>query len=177
MIKSIVAKKINTAYLIHISKFMILLAVATGGPLAGIHSQWITGPIVNMALILTVSLLGVREALLIGLLPSVIALSIGLLPVALAPMIPFIIISNTVLVLTINWFKNHKSNYWVSLLIGSGLKFLFLFLASNLIIGLLLSKPLAQKVAVMMSWPQFFTALIGGILSWIIIKKLKNKKI
>ena len=69
--------KTNITYLV---KFFILLTVATIAPVLGFHSQWITGPIVNMALILSVFVVGARGALLIAVLPSTIALSTGLLP-------------------------------------------------------------------------------------------------
>ena len=95
MLKAITLQKVNISYAVN---FLILLAAATGAPLIGIHSQWLTGPIVNMALILAVFIIGIRGALLIGILPSTIALGTGLLPTVLAPMIPFIIISNFLLI-------------------------------------------------------------------------------
>ena len=91
--------KINIIYL---TKFVLLLVIATFAPAIGFHSQWITGPIVNAVLILSVFMVGARGALLIGMLPSTIALSTGLLSVVLAPMIPFIIISNSILILILS---------------------------------------------------------------------------
>ena len=177
MIKQFTLTKVNISYAL---KFIILLTVATGAPLLGFHSQWVTGPIVNMALVLAVFVLGVRGALLIGLLPSTIALGTGLLPAVLAPMIPFIIIANTLLVLTLDYFKNQfkdtalqVTNYSIALIFASGLKYLFLFSTSSLVAGLLLKQVLATKVATLMSWPQFFTAVIGGILAWSILKIIK----
>jgi len=165
--------KINISYAVN---FLLLLTLATAAPLLGFHSQWVTGPIVNAALILAVYLVGIRGALLVGLLPSTIALGAGLLPAVLAPMIPFIIISNTLLVLMIDWFKHREnSNYWPGLVFAAGVKYLFLFTTSGLVINLLLKQSLAAKVAQLMSWPQFFTALIGGSLAWIILKLLKSK--
>ncbi|MDD5289741.1 MAG: hypothetical protein PHT40_00895 [Patescibacteria group bacterium] len=188
--------KIRVGYLI---KFILLLALATGAPILGIHSQWLTGPIVNMALILSVFLVGVRGAVLIGLLPSTIALGTGLLPAALAPMVPFIIISNIILVFCISFFRHSEGGpmnigptdgisvedpiaslgmtnkkYWLGLLFAAGLKFLFLFLTSGIVIKLLLNQKLALPVAQMMSWPQFYTALIGGILAFVVLKILKK---
>lgn len=169
MINIISLQKINITYAI---KFLALLTLATGAPLIGFHSQWITGPIVNMALILAVFMVGIRGALLIGILPSTIALSSGLLPAVLAPMIPFIILSNTILILVIDWFKSY--NYFSGLIFAAGAKYLFLFATSNIVINLLLNQALGTKVAAMMSWPQFFTALIGGILAWPALKVLRK---
>ncbi len=179
MLKEITFTKINIIYLI---KFLILVTLATFAPLLGFHSQWITGPIVNMALILSAYLLGIRGALLIGILPSTIALSTGLLPAVLAPMVPFIILGNSILILIIDLFLNKSGEdvgfykkYFLALAIAAAFKFLFLFFTSSLVINLLLKQALADKVARMMSWPQFFTAIIGGILAFGILKVLKAR--
>lgn len=175
MLKTAVLTKLNINYLV---KFLILLILATAAPLLGFHSQWVTGPIVNAVLILAVFMLGIRGALLIGLLPSTIALSSGLLPAVLSPMIPFIIISNSILVLVIDWFNRQESRirnyelwqYWIGLFFGSGLKYLFLYSTSGIVIGLLLKSSLAPAVASVLSWPQFFTAFIGGAIAFAALK-------
>ncbi|OGG87604.1 hypothetical protein A3B87_00610 [Candidatus Kuenenbacteria bacterium RIFCSPHIGHO2_02_FULL_39_13] len=165
MLKAITLQRVNISYA---ARFLVILTMATGAPLIGIHSQWLTGPIVNMSLILAVFLIGIRGALLVGILPSTIALGTGLLPAILAPMIPFIIISNTILILVVDWFKNY--NYFLGLFFAAGAKYLFLFITSSIVINLLLNQALAPTVAAMMSWPQFFTAVIGGVLAWGILK-------
>lgn len=169
MIQTTTLTKPNIAYAL---KFLALLTLASGAPLIGLHSQWLTGPIVNMALILAVFMIGVRGALLIGLLPSTIALSTGLLPAPLAPMIPFIVISNTLLILVVDKLKD--TSFWAAIIFGAGLKYLFLFVTSSIVINLLLQQALAAKVAAIMSWPQFFTALIGGVMAWGMLKMLRK---
>ncbi len=173
--------KINITYAV---KFLILLTLATAAPLVGLRSQWFTGPVVNMALILAVYLLGIRGALLIGILPSTIALGTGLLPSILAPMIPFIIISNTLLILVIDYFKNkftdyelQIANYSTGLFFAAGIKYLFLFITSDIVINLLFKQSVATKVSQLMSWPQFFTAIIGGSLAWGALKFLKQSHV
>ncbi len=158
----------------YLLKFIALLALATGVPFLGIHSQWIVGPIVNATLILAVFLVGVRGAVLIGLLPSTIALSTGLLPAVLAPVIPFIIISNTLLVLVIDYAKKYMA-YFPVLFIAASAKYLFLFITSSFIIQGLLNSALASKVAIMMSWPQFATAVIGGLMAWGVLKAINQQ--
>jgi hypothetical protein len=173
MITTKTLSQVNVGYAV---KFIVLLTLATAAPLVGVHSQWITGPIVNMALILAVFLVGIRGALLIGILPSTIALGTGLLPAVLAPMIPFIIISNTLLILVIDWFRKaeFKNKFWVGLIFGAGTKYLFLFVTSGVVMSMLLNQALASKVAVIMSWPQFFTAVIGGALAYGALKFLRK---
>jgi len=65
--------------------------------------------------------LGVDFAILIGLIPSVIALGVGLLPAVLVPMVPFIMISNTLLVVCFAYLR--KKNYWLGVVVSSFLKF------------------------------------------------------
>ena len=160
-----------------ISQFLGLAGVATLLPFF-IHLQWITGPIINAILILTLFLVGIRSALVICLVPSLMALAGGLLPAVLAPVVPFIMISNAILVLSLDYaysnFKNEFRGYWLGVIIGAGLKFLFLLFSVSFIAKLLIKKELAVKVAQMMSWPQFATALTGGLIAWLILKWLKR---
>jgi len=83
-----------------------------------------------------------------------------------------------ILVLSVEYFyANIKSNikgYWCGVLVGAGLKFLFLYSSVKTIEKLLVKQELALKVAQMMSWPQFFTALVGGFLAWVFLKWLKR---
>ena len=102
-----------------------------------------------------------------------IALSAGLLPAILAPMIPFIMLSNAILIMTFSALK--KKNYWLNIAIGSTFKFLFLFATSSIVINLLIKKEIAQQVALIMSWPQLLTALAGGVIAYPIIKLIKRK--
>lgn len=152
--------------------FTALLAVSIIAPL--FHFQPITGPIVNACLFISVSVLGFQAGLMLGLLPSLVALSFGTLPLALAPMIPFIMASNAILVVVFNYFKNH--NFTIGVVSGSILKFLFLFSSSYGVVHLIAQKPIAQKVAQMMSWPQLITALLGGAMAFIFLKLFYSAK-
>jgi len=163
---------LNKKIVIELIAFLFLTGIVTIAPL--FHSQPITGPIVNAILFIAVSLLGVEYAFLVGLIPSVIALSTGLLPVILAPMIPFIMLSNAILIITFAYLKN--KNYWLGVIVASVLKFLFLFTTSSVVINLLLKKEIAIKVASMMSWSQLATALAGGVIAYIFLSNLKKIK-
>ncbi len=178
MFQLLTLAKLNITYAV---KFLVLLTVAAASPLIGLHSQWLTGPLVNAALILAVYLLGIRGALLIGLLPSTIALGTGLLPAPLAPMVPFIIIANVILVLVIDWFKNkflnyelRIRNYGLGLIFSAGLKYFFLLTTSAIVVKLLIKQELAVKVVEMMNYPQFFTAMIGGAIAYGFLRILRK---
>ncbi|MDP3043755.1 MAG: iron hydrogenase [bacterium] len=175
LLKEKIIEQVNVRALI---QFLGLAGIATFLPFV-VHVQWLTGPIVNAILILALFLAGIRSALTLCLIPSLMALSGGLLPAVLAPVVPFIMISNVILVLTVDYFANLRQttansakSYWPGVIIGAGLKFLFLFLSANVIAKLLIKQELAVKVAQMMSWPQFATAVTGGLIAWVILKRL-----
>lgn len=163
--------KLSRAHILPLITFTTLIGVATVAPL--FHYQPVTGPIVNATLFIAAATLGPQSAILIGLIPSMIALSAGLLPAVLAPMIPFIMLSNAILIMTFSALK--KKNYWLNIAIGSTLKFLFLFATSSIVINLLIKKEIAEKVALIMSWPQLLTALAGGVIAYPIIRLMKKK--
>jgi ABC-type Co2+ transport system permease subunit len=106
------------------------------------------------------------------------ALAGGLLPAILAPVVPFIMISNVILILSVEWFyeifKNTEKGYWLGVIAGALLKFLFLFFSVNVIAKLLLKQDLVVKVAQMMSWTQFVTAILGGAIAWVVLKWLRR---
>ena len=167
---------------VSIAQFAGLASVAMFLPYL-IPVQIITGPIVNAVLILTLLMFGIRHAVAIAMIPSLMALSGGLLPVVLAPIVPFIMLGNMILILCVDWaynnFKDKAKGYWVGMIVGAGLKFSFLFLSVNIISGLLIKQELAIKVAQMMSWPQLYTAVLGGVIAWGVLKKfnLFNKNL
>lgn len=157
---------------VFIMRFIFLTSIAIIVPL--FHQQMITGPIVNATLFTAVILLGTTGGIFVGLIPGVIALSVGTLPAVLAPMIPYIMLGNAILILTFSFLKN--KNYWLAIGVSSFLKFIFLFGSSSLVINLLLKKELTQNVAMMMSWPQLITALVGGVLAWMVFRVCKITK-
>ncbi|MFA6106764.1 MAG: iron hydrogenase [Patescibacteria group bacterium] len=175
-LKETVAAKVDTKAA---AQFIVLGSIATFLPFF-IHAQFLTGPVVNAILILTLFLVGVRSAITLALIPSLMALSGGLLPAVLAPAVPFIMISNCLLIFTMEYlykkFEQGKNGFWIGLAAGAGLKWIFLLSTTGLISKLLLKQELAVKVAQMMSWPQFATALIGGIIAYGILKPLKAVK-
>ena len=151
--------------------FAAFLSVAIFAP-SFIHSQTITGPLVNFLLFTAVVLLGPFEAVLIGIIPSAIALSSGLLPLPLAPMVPFIMIGNALLVAVFYYTKNR--GFITGVIFASLLKFLFLHSIVALLMGAMIPGKLVTKLAVMMSWPQFITAVAGGLLAYVFLKRINK---
>lgn len=147
-------------------EFVVLLSITMAAPL--LHNQIITGSLVNAMLFISVAVSGLFGASLICLLPSIFALYTGTLPFSLAPLIPFIMAGNLILVLTFYFFR--KYNYWLGAISASLLKFLFLFIVSSVIINYFLSGTAAKAATVMFSWLQLLTALSGGVLAYLILK-------
>ena len=124
LIKAITLEKISAHTMV---KFGTLLFIVSLAPV--INHQLITGTIVNATLFVSVMIFGVYPALFIAFVPGLIALVSGLLPMVMAPIIPFIVISNIILVLT---FNTMKFNYWIKVISASFLKFLFLCFVTHL---------------------------------------------
>ncbi len=171
--KILALNKTKTLSLVY---FTALLGVSIVAPL--FHFQPITGPIVNACLFIATAVLGVQAGIMLGLLPSLVALSVGTLPIALAPMVPFIMASNAIMVVVFaegtEFLRPPKElgsfqgpfRFLTGVISASVLKFLFLFSTSYIVIHLITQKPIAQKAATMMSWPQLTTALLGGLLAF-----------
>ncbi len=147
------------------AQLSFFLAIITFAPLIG--NQYITGTIVNAVLLVSGVVLGPRKTLLLCFLPSIISVASGLLPAVFVPMIPFIIAGNILLVHVFNLLR--KKNFWLGLVPAALLKFSLLFFASNVLIGLFIKGQVASKIAIMMSWPQLITAVLGGIIAYFII--------
>jgi len=174
IIKEITLEKVNVQSL---SWFIGLAGTAMALPFF-IHLQWLTGPIINALLILILFLVGVRSALVAALVPSLMALAGGLLPAVLAPAVPFIMIANVIYVLSIDRIYDRSKNvgrgYWAGVFTGAILKFAFLYVSVSWIASLLIKQELAAAVAKMMSWPQLITAVLGGLIAWLVLKWLKR---
>jgi len=141
---------------------ILLIAVAAVAP--AVKQQVITGIIVNATLFVGAYYLSTSQALLLGIVPSCMALAVGLLPPVLAPMLPFIIMGNCMLVLTFTWLK--KFNFWMGGVVSAVLKCAFLYGMSFIVTGLILNKQVAVSAAEMMGVIQLFTALGGAVLAY-----------
>jgi hypothetical protein len=156
---------LNKKVALSLAQFFILLLAVSFAPL--INNQIITGTIVNASLLMAVILLGMRGAILLCFLPSIVSLSFGLLPMVMAPMVPFIVLGNISLVYIFNLLR--KKNFFLGLIPAALVKFSFLFLVSNFLISFFIKQAVADKIAIMMSWPQLITALMGGVVVYLII--------
>lgn len=134
--------------------------------------QLITGTGVNAMLLIAAMTVGVVQGSLIGCITPIVALMVGIMKPAMAPVLPFIAVSNVILVVIFHYVRN--KNTYVALIAAAFVKFLILFGATKLILSSILPKPIYEKVAVTFGITQFFTALAGGVLALIIVPFIKN---
>jgi hypothetical protein len=147
--------------------FIFSLGIVLLAPL--LLTQSITGPVVNMALFFTAYIYGLKkESLIVAAVPSTIALLRGQLPLPLAPMVPFIIAGNIILMYVFIASFKKTGRFLPSVVVASFIKFFLLYFVSQTLIVLFASR-LFVKFSVMMSWPQLFTALIGGFIAYVLI--------
>ena len=165
-IKSITIDLTQKKALVKISAFAVFLIIVILAPL--LKQQLITGSIVNAVLFISTAYLGITAGILISFIPSLFAGFVGLLPIPILPMIPYIIMANIILVLCFGVFR--KKSFWLSAILASLLKFLFLFATSSFIINFFIQKTLPAKIVVMMAWPQLITALSGALIAFIILR-------
>lgn len=130
-------------------------------------NQIFTGTIVNALLFLAAYKLPLINALAIAVFPSTVALLRGLLPAPMVTLIPYIIISNAILISTFSVFKKTPL---VSVLSASFLKFGFLYGITYFV-----ASQLNTNLITMFQWPQLITALIGGFAFLTLLKTFQTK--
>lgn len=142
------------------------------------HVQLVTGPIINAMLILAAVILGLRWAAILSVIPSIMALAGGLLLPFMAPVVPFIIISNIIMVVTVDRFYladgNANNGFWKGVVVGSIAKSFFLMLTGFMVLKFF-HNPQAVKLAVSaFGLVQFMTALVGGCLAFGLLKFIRK---
>lgn len=140
-------------------------------------SQYVTGPGVNAVLFLSTFLCGIPYGIAVGALTPSLALLFGILPSPLAPFIPFIMISNILLVIVFGVLKDKKIyGKYLGVVISSFVKFGFTYLAASKLVEVLSLKVPLKILISMMSLPILITALIGGFIAIIVIELLNKTK-
>jgi len=171
----------NKDKLFWITRSSILIALlivlqAVTAPLG----QFVTGPIVNLMLIISVMTCGLATGLSVAAASPVIAKLLGIGP--LWSLVPFIAAGNIVSVVLWHYIGNrnmgHKYAAYVAALVTAAVaKFLVIYIgivkiAVPMILGL--PEQQAAVVSIMFSIPQLINPLIGGVLATILLPMLKN---
>lgn len=151
-----------------LSRTAILLAIALVFQMGG-FPQFITGPLINTVLYLAAMIVGWQGGMLIGIFTPVIASIRGILPPPLTPLIPFIALGNSILVILFFWLQS--KNKIAGIIIASLAKFLLLASAVKLVVQV------PPAIAQMMSLPQLITALAGGAIALVLAHFFKKTNI
>lgn len=152
---------------------MALCGIVVIAPL--IHSQLVTGTIVNAALFSAVMLVGFRAAVSVAVIPSLIALMAGTLPAAMAPMVPLIIVSNVALAGIFSLLR--EKNYWMAAAASALAKFMVLAVGANIILSAMTHGNIAIALASAMGWPQLITAVLGAVLAFAVCERKSLKRV
>ena len=173
----------------YITRLVLLISLTLAITLAGLP-QPVTGPLVNTMLLLTTMLLDMTGGIILGLITPGTAAIRGQLPPILAPMVPFIMLGNVIIVVvfavivkSLKSTRLHKDQplispaHWIALVPASVAKTLWLYYSVKLILPMVFGKQLPEAFIAMMAIPQLVTALIGGALAFflagILVKVLK----
>jgi hypothetical protein len=117
----------------------------------------VTGPLVNLMLILSTALAGTAGGVGIGLLTPWAALMLGIVPIVLAPAIPFIMAGNALYCFCYGALAEKiKGGSLIGIIIGAALKFAIIAGAARYLLAL--PSPAAEALLL----PQLINALIGG---------------
>lgn len=150
--------------------------------------QLVTGSFVNCVLAVTVLFVGMSGGITVALISPIFAFLLGIAPnfVTVLP----IMVGNTCFVVLLKLIAGKA--VWrqaVALVTAAGVKFGVLYLlvaqvicgiAADALLGkklgsvVVLAPPMLQKLPAMFTWPQLFTALIGGGLALLIAPALRK---
>jgi hypothetical protein len=157
-------------------RFAFLSAIVLVSPL--VFSQPITGSFVNAALFLSAAYFGFRkESFAIAVVPSVVALATGQLPVTFAPLVPFIMTGNLLLVFLAALGFEKGRNYFVTAASAAVAKSVLLFAVGVTFSGTLYSgTAVAGKMLTMFGWLQLATVLAGAAIAFGVLRILRREE-
>lgn len=169
-----------------ITRTAILLALMLVVQCFKNFSPYITGPIVNLILLVALTFVDFKSSIALCILAPVTSYFITQSPVITATnfvAFPVIMIGNIFYILCAYVFLREQGDFKLSvgLLLGSLLKWSFMFLSSELLLKPLfnenLTGMLAKKIGVMFGSLQLIAGIIGGILFFLVYKILKKANI
>ena len=181
--------KITTKQLVQTA---LLLAICIASQYFKNLSVYITGPIVNLTIILAVLSVGLWSGLLLSIIAPVTAFFFTGSPImaAIPLMFPAVMAGDAVLAVTVWYFQKKTSFKWrlpAGLIAGSVLKAVFMGIVIVLIILPIFGDNIASKLPkpealpmvlatakVTFSVTQLTTALIGSVLAYLIWMPLKK---
>ena len=148
--------------------------------------QLVTGSCVNAILAVAALVAGLSSGLTIALISPVLAFLLGIAPQILT--VPAIMIGNSVYVVLLSALADKSGKNLlkqvIAWLVAAAAKFAALYavvvwlicgvLSENLLASGMLKAPMLKALPATFSWPQLFTALIGGAVALLIVPVLRK---
>lgn len=145
-------------------------------PSVPLISQLVTGSLVNLILVVGAGSVGFSGTAVASVLSPVLAFAFG--QMTFPQMVPVVALGNLVIV-AITWAffkKNNGAANVLGIVVGAIAKCVFLWIATAaLVVPLFYSgTKIASKLALLFSWPQGVTALIGGFLALLVLPAIRS---
>jgi hypothetical protein len=148
--------------------------------------QLVTGSFVNAVLAVTVLTVGLYSGITVALISPVLAYLLGIAPQILT--VPAIMVGNTVYVVALHFIAGKDSKKLLrqiaAWLCAAAAKFAALYaivvwlicgvLSQSLLASGAMKPPMLKLLPATFSWPQLFTALIGGAVALLIVPVLRK---
>lgn len=136
------------------------------------NNSYIIGTLVNLALILSVTEVGIGPAVLISIVTPVVAFMQGHIKFPL--LVPMVALGN--IILCYLFYYVQKINKYAAVAIGAVVKWIFLYYASKFVLGMFLKLPQPQFDIMVAGFniPQLITALLGGFLAVIMTQIIRS---
>ncbi|EPR13472.1 ECF transporter S component [Ruminiclostridium papyrosolvens] len=160
-----------------ITRTAVLLAVVIVVQMAGRslpYNNFIVGPLVNMCVLVAAITAGIGGGVAIAVLSPFTSLINNHAPLAAALLLYAPVISVANLILVIVFYLLYNKNKYAGVVLGSILKFGFLYGSINLFLNIFQFPKFAQRLLAMFSWPQLVTALIGGFIAIPVIMRMRK---
>ncbi len=139
-------------------------------------AQPAVGPLVNMTLLVATSVVGPIPAMVIGSITPLMAFMLGIMP--LPVLLPVVMLGNTcfIIVFQVLSTKMPKKYQAVPLLISAFAKYVVMALMIRFV-GQLIMPGMPDTLIQAFSLPQFYTAVVGGIMALTIMRYLPKSMI
>ena len=148
--------------------------------------QMVTGSFVNAVLAVTVLLAGLYSGITVALISPVLAYLLGIAPQILT--VPAIMVGNSVYVILLYFIAGKDSKQIIrqiaAWLAAAAAKFAALYaivvwlicgvFSESLLASGVLKAPMLKALPATFSWPQLFTAMIGGAVALVIVPVLRK---
>ena len=148
--------------------------------------QLVTGSCVNAILAVATLVAGLSSGLTVALISPVLAFLLGIAPQILT--VPAIMIGNSIYVVLLSALADksgkNMAKQVIAWLVAAAAKFAALYavvvwlicgvLSENLLASGMMKEPMLKALPATFSWPQLFTALIGGAVALLIVPGLRK---